>query len=87
MGIILSMIGNFSKHFNCLLTFHNTITRGNGYKLFKHYCHLNVRNFSFAQRIIDDWNQLPTFLIESPDIMTFKTKLDIFWNAFRFHHL
>ena len=56
-------------------------------KLFKHFCHLNVRKFSFAQRIIDDWNQLPTFLIESPDVMTFKTKLDIFWNAYRFHHL
>ena len=64
--------------FDNLFTFHNTITRGNGYKLFKHFCHLNVRKFSFAQRIIDDWNQLPTFLIESPDILTFKTKLDIF---------
>ena len=73
--------------FDNLFTFHNTITRGNGYKLFKHFCHLNVRKFSFAQRIIDDWNQLPTFLIESPDILTFKTKLDIFWNAYRFHYL
>ena len=73
--------------FDNFFTFHNTITRGNGYKLFKHFCHLNVRKFSFAQRIIDDWNQLPTFLIESPDILTFKTKLEIFWNAYRFHHL
>ena len=63
-------------------TFHNTITKGNGYKLFKHFSHLNVRKFSFAKRIIDDWNQLLTFLIESPDILTFKTKLDIFWNAY-----
>ena len=70
--------------FDNLFTFYNTITRGNGYKLFKHFCHLNVRNF--AQRIIDDWNQLPTFPIESPDIMRFKTKLHIFWNAYRFHH-
>ena len=73
--------------FDNLFTFHNTITRGNGYKLFKHFCHLNVRKFSFAQRIIDDWNQLPAFLIESPDVLTFKTKLDIFWNADRFHYL
>ena len=44
---------------------------------------MNVRKFSFAERIINDWNQLPTFLIESPaDILTFKTKLDIFWNAY-----
>ena len=44
---------------------------------------MNVRKFSFAERIINDWNQLPTFLIESPaDILTFKTKLDILWNAY-----
>ena len=28
--------------FDNLFTFHSTITRGNGYKLFKHFCHLNV---------------------------------------------
>ena len=52
--------------FDDLLTFHNTITRGNGYKLFKHF---SVQKFSLAERIIDDWNQLPRFLIESPDIL------------------
>ena len=70
-----------------LFTFHNAINRGNGYKLFKHFSHLNVQKFSFAQRIIDDRNQLPTFLTESPDILSFKTKLDIFWNAYGFHYL
>ena len=67
--------------FDNLFTFHNTITRGNGYKFFKHFCHLNVRKFSFAQRIIDDWNQLLTFLIESPGV-TFKTKN---WTFFGMH--
>ena len=28
--------------FDDLFTFHNTITRGNGYKLLKHFSHLNV---------------------------------------------
>ena len=62
--------------FDDLFTFHNTIIRDNGgYKLFKHFSHLNVQKLSFAQRIIDDWNQLPTFMIESPDILTFTVKL------------
>ena len=69
--------------FDDLFTFHNTIRL----QIVWHFSHLNVQKFSYAQRIIDDWNQLPTFLIESPDILTFITKLDIFWNAYRFHHL
>ena len=45
------------------------------------------KKFSFAERVTDDWNQLPTFLIESPDILTFKTKLDIFGKyIYRFHY-
>ena len=66
--------------FDDLFTFHITITTGNDYKMFKHLSHLNVRKFSFAQKIIDDWNQLPTFLIESPDILTFKLS----WTFFGF---
>ena len=38
--------------FDDLFTIHNTITRGNGYKLFKHFSYLNVRKFSFAERIM-----------------------------------
>ena len=37
--------------FENLFQFHNTITRGNGYKLYKHFCHLNLRKFTFSQRV------------------------------------
>ena len=73
--------------FETLFTFHNTVTRGNGYKLYKKFSHLNLRKFSFSDRIIDDWNHLPTFLIESSTVLTFKTKLDILWNCNRFDYL
>ena len=73
--------------FDSLFAFHNTITRGNGYKLHKQFSRLNLRKFSFSQRIINDWNNLPRFLIESPDVLTFKTKLDIFWNSYRFCYI
>ena len=66
--------------FGNLFLFHNTITRGNGYKLYKHFCHL-------TQRIIEDWNKLPTFVIESPDVLTFKTKLDCLWSSDRFYYI
>ena len=70
--------------FDTLFTFHNTITRGNGYKLHKQFSHLNLQ---FSQRVIEDWNKLPRFLIESPDVLTFKTKLDIFWIPYRFCYI
>ena len=37
--------------FENLFQFHNTITRGNGYKLYKHFCHLNLCKFTFFQRV------------------------------------
>ena len=55
-------------------------------KLYK-FNHLNLRKFSFSDRVIDDWNHLPTFLIESSTLLTFKTKLDILWNYNRFDYL
>jgi len=64
--------------FDSLFAFHNTITRGIGYKLHKRFSRLNLQKFSFSQRTINGWNTLPRFLIESPDVLTFKTKLDIF---------
>ena len=43
---------------------------GNGYKLYKYFCHLNLRKFTFSQRVIEEWNKLPTFIIESTDVAT-----------------
>ena len=58
----------------------------NGYKLYKNYCHLNVRKYTFSQRIINDWNNLPRDIIQSPDVVSFKSKLDVYWQdlCFRF---
>ena len=73
--------------FNNLFSFHHTATRSNGYKLFKNFCHLNCRKHFFSQRIINDWNGLPQEIIESENVWTFKSKLDIFWNQYRFSYI
>ena len=65
--------------FDDLFSFYYTTTRSNGYKLYKHFSHLNCRKHFFSQRIINDWNKLPCDIIESPNIWTFKSKLDIFF--------
>ena len=41
-------------------------TRGNSYKLFKQLNHLNVRKYSFSQRIVNDWNSLSCDVVQSP---------------------
>ena len=69
--------------FNDLFSFHHTITRSNGYKLYKHFSHLNCRKHFFS-RVINDWNSLPRDIIESENIWS---KLDIFWHNYRFLHI
>ena len=73
--------------FDDLFSFHQLTTRSNGYKLYKHFCHLNCRKHFFSQRVINDWNSLPRDIIESQNIWTFKSKLDIFWNHYRFLYI
>ena len=70
-----------------LFTYCDSSTRSNaGYKLYKNHCHLNVRNF-FSQRNINDWNRLPQDIIESPNVIIFKSKLDAYWQGLRFRFL
>ena len=73
--------------FDDLFSFHYTITRTNAYKLYKQFSHLNCRKYFFSQRIIEDWNKLPKEIIESTNIWTFKSKLDVFWHSYRFMYL
>ena len=73
--------------FDDMFSFHYTTTRSNDYKLYKHFSHLNCRKHFFSQRIINDWNKLPCDIIESSNIWTFKSKLDIFWKNCRFDYV
>jgi len=51
-------------------------TRGHQLKLFKKPCRINARKFFFSQRVVDSWNSLPSIVVESPSINTFKNRLD-----------
>ena len=42
--------------FNMFFVYYDVLTRSNGYKLFKKFCHLNVRKYSFSQWAVNDWN-------------------------------
>jgi len=55
-------------------------TRSNGLKICKNGFNKNIRKYSFSQRIIDDWNGLPSEIANSPNLLSFKAQLDIFHN-------
>ena len=63
---------NISEFFS----FNERSTRGHMQKLFKQFCRLDATKYSFAYRVIDDWNALPNSVVESESINEFKGGLD-----------
>ena len=56
-------------------------TRGSlAKKLTVKQSHLDLRKFSFAHRVVNDWNCLPLDLRESPSVPTFKKHLNNYLN-------
>ena len=53
-----------------------TIMKGHPYKISKRSAVCRARRPAFATRIVDDWNGLPTEVVCSPNVNTFKACLD-----------
>ncbi|KAK3091034.1 hypothetical protein FSP39_016640 [Pinctada imbricata] len=56
-----------------------TRTRGHSEKLQKGHCRLNLRKYSFTNRIVDTWNSLPQYVISSKSVKSFEANLDKHW--------
>ena len=52
------------------------ITRGHNFTLVKKQSRLDVRKFSFSQRIINVWNKLSTECVHANSVNMFKKKID-----------
>ena len=50
-------------------------TRGHCYKIFKPRIRTEIRRRSFSYRVISTWNSLPSDVVTSPTLTTFKTRL------------
>ena len=57
----------------------NQRTRGHTQKLFNRQFRLDLRKYSFSQRVIDDRNSLPEDVVSSETINQFKNRLNKFW--------
>ena len=57
----------------------DSITRGHKYSLFKRQSNLNMRKFSFANRVVDQWNNLPDSVVHAKTVQSFESRLDKLW--------
>ena len=57
----------------------SAFTRGHTQRVFKQHAKKNARVFSFSQRVTNDWNSLPQFVVSAPSLNIFKNRLDKFW--------
>ena len=56
-------------------------TRGHHQKLYKQRSNTVLRSNSFSQRVVESWNSLPTSVISSSSITSFKIRLDKHWSS------
>ncbi len=56
-------------------------TRGHDMKLFKQHCRLDIRKYSFSQRVVNTWNSLPQKVISSETVNEFKSGLEEHWKS------
>ena len=55
---------------------HISNTRGHSMKLYKDRVNRDVLKYSFANRVIEQWNRLPEEVISANSINSFKNKVD-----------
>ena len=53
-------------------------TRGHGITLAKKQCRLHVRNFSFSQRTVNEWNRLSADCVGASSVNMFKNQIDTY---------
>ena len=56
-------------------------TRGHGVTLVKKQCRLDIRQISFSQRIVNEWNRLSADCVSASSVNIFKNKSDIHLRA------
>ena len=54
-------------------------TRGNTKKIYKTRARLDLRKYSFSNRVVDIWNDLPEWVVKADTIEKFEHQLDRVW--------
>ena len=51
-------------------------TRGHKAALDKEQCRLDMRKYSFSQRVINEWNKLPNDCVNTSNVKMLKNRID-----------
>ena len=62
----------------------DTVTRGHSLKLKKERVTARQRRHYFRHRVVNRWNTLTEYVVLTPSLNIFKSKLDKFWCAYSF---
>ena len=52
------------------------VTRGHIFKIHKQQAQCQVRSQSYSIRVVNDWNNLPTHVVNAKSVAAFKKRLD-----------
>ena len=63
-----------------------SITRGHKAALVKEQCMLDMRKYSFSQRVVNEWNKLPNDCFNANSVNTFKNTIDryLIWASYKY---
>ena len=64
----------------------DTRTRGNSLKLKITRCRYDIKKFSFCNRVVNIWNSLPDYVVNSDSVNNFKNNLDKHWKRESFYY-
>ena len=62
----------------------DTVTRDNGFKIYKDKSNLAIRANFFGNRVANIWNSLPTSVVQAPSPDSFKNCLDKLWEPYMY---
>ena len=48
------------------------------FKLYKKRFRTDIGKFNFANKVVDSWNELPTYVVESTSVNMFNNRLDCY---------
>ena len=58
--------------------------RGHDFNLYKSRFRTDIGKFSFANRVVDNWNRLPCEVVNCAKLSRFKELLDVYlWSSWR----
>ena len=68
--------GFYNTNQNLLIKDPSKRTRGHAHKLLKRPCNINLRLNFFSFRVVNNWNNLPSYVAEATTLNQFKSRLD-----------